>query len=85
MEPKRYLTVREASQHPACPWSEEELRRRIFNARPRYNSRAELVTGTGNKEFLKAFIQEKRKASIYVDIIALEAYLNDHRLVGDVT
>ena len=81
---KRYLRIPEACKQPGMPWTPAELRRRIHNAKPRYNSRNELIPGTGDEQFLKIIIQEGHKGSIWVDMVEVEKYLNTHRLTSGV-
>ena len=77
---KQYLRISEACQQPGMPWTPTELRRRIQNAKPRFNSRNELIPGTGDEQLLKAIIQEGRKGSIWIDMQEVQNYLDAHRL-----
>lgn len=81
---KRYLRIPDACKQPEMPWTPEELRRRIHNAKPRFNSRKELIPGTGDEQFLKIIIQEGYKTSIWVDMHEVQNYLDAHRLTSRV-
>ena len=79
---KRYLHLPDACEHPDIPWNTNELRRRIHAARPRYNSRNEIIQGTGNNLLLKAVIQEKPGGPIWIDMQAIHEYIEASRQGG---
>ena len=77
---KQFLRISEACKQPGMPWTPTEFRRRLHNAKPRYNSRNELIPGSGDELLLKAVIQEGHKGSIWIDMKEVQNYMDKHRL-----
>lgn len=82
MSDKRYLQLKAAAEHPACPWgSVQQVRGAYYRALPRKDS-SDLVVTSGDAEMLKCFIQLAKGGPLLVDMTAL-AKLMERRRVNE--